>query len=65
MVVDTDVFASDFRNLNLSSSNEIVLKQEQDSALRAVRTDRDVLAILPNRYGKSSKSFSFTKCVYV
>lgn len=49
MVVDTDVFASDLRNLNLSSKSEIVLKQEQESALRAVSTDRDVLAILPNR----------------
>ena len=33
MVVDTDVFASDLKNLNLSSKSEIVLKQEQERCL--------------------------------
>ncbi|XP_068758071.1 ATP-dependent DNA helicase RecQ-like [Montipora capricornis] len=51
--VDADVVESALRDVNLSSGTEIVLKPEQESAVRALLADRDVLAVLPTRYGKS------------
>ena len=50
--VDVDVVESALRDLNLSSGREIVLKQEQESAVRALLADRDVLAVLRTGYGK-------------
>ena len=51
--VDVDVAESALRDVNLSSGGEIVLKPEQESAVRALLADRDVLAVLPTGYGKS------------
>ena len=51
--VDVDVVESALRDVNLSSGREIVLKPEQESAVRALLADRDVLAVLPTGYGKS------------
>ena len=51
--VDVDVVESTLRDVNLSSGTEIVLKPEQESAVRALLADRDVLAVLPTGYGKS------------
>ncbi|CAH3034778.1 unnamed protein product [Porites lobata] len=51
--VDVDVVESALRDVNLSSGREIVLKPEQESAVRALLADRDVLAVLPTRYYKS------------
>ena len=51
--VDVDVVESALRDVNLSSGREIVLKPEQESALRTLLADRDVLAVLPTGYGKS------------
>ena len=48
-----DVVESALRDVNLSSGREIVLKPEQESAVRALLADRDVLAVLPTGYGKS------------
>ena len=41
------------RDVNLSSGRETVLKPEQESAVRALLADRDVLAVLRTGYGKS------------
>ena len=51
--VDVDVVESALRDVNLSSGREIVLKPEQESAVKALLADRDVLAVLPAGYGKS------------
>ena len=51
--VDVDVVESALRDVNLSSGRETVLKPEQESAVRALLADRDVLAVLPTRYCKS------------
>ena len=51
--VDVDVVESALRDVNLSSGREIVLKPEQESAVRAPLADRDVLAVLRTGYGKS------------
>ena len=51
--VDVDVVESALRDVNLSSGREIVLKPEQESAVRALLADRDVLAVLLTGYGKS------------
>ena len=51
--VDVDVVESALRYVKLSSGREIVLKPEQESAVRALLADRDVLAVLPTGYGKS------------
>ena len=51
--VDVDVVESALRDVNLSSGREIVLKPEQESAVRALLADRDVLAVLRTGYGKS------------
>ena len=51
--VDVDVVEIALRDVNLSSGREIVLKPEQESAVRALLADRDVLAVLPTRYCKS------------
>lgn len=48
-----DVVESALRDVNLSSGREIVLKPEQESAVRALLADRDVMAVLPTGYGKS------------
>ena len=50
-----DVLESALRDLNLASTRDrdIVLKPEQDSAVRALLSGRDVLAVLPTGYGKS------------
>ena len=52
-VVDVDVIESALRDVNLSSGRETVLKPEQESAVRALLADRDVLAVLRTGYGKS------------
>ena len=39
--------------MNLSSGRETVLKPGQESAVRALLADRDVLAVLRTGYGKS------------
>ena len=44
---------SALRDVNLSSGREIVLKPEQESAVKDLLADRDVLAVLPTGYGKS------------
>ena len=51
--VDVDVVESALRDVNLSSGRETVLKPEQESAVRALLADRDVLAVLRTGYGKS------------
>ena len=51
--VDVDFVESALRDVNLSSGREIILKREQESAVRARLDDRDVLAVLPTGYGKS------------
>ena len=51
--VDVDVVESALRDLNLSSGRETVLKLEQESAVRALLADRDVLAVLRTGCGKS------------
>ena len=51
--VDVDVVESALRDVNLSSGREIILKPEQESAVRALLADRDVLAVLPTGYSKS------------
>ena len=52
--VDVDVVESaSMRDVNLSSGRETVLKPEQESAVRALLADRDVLAVLRTGYGKS------------
>ena len=51
--VDVDVVESALRDVNLSSGRETVLKLEQESAVRALLADRDVLAVLRTGYGKS------------
>ena len=51
--VDVDVVESALRDVNLSSGRETVLKPEQESAVRALLADRDVLAVLRTVYGKS------------
>ena len=48
-----DVVESALRDVNLSSGREIVLKPEQESPVRALLADRDVMAVLPTGYGKS------------
>ena len=50
--VDVDVVESALRDVNLSSGRETVLKPEQESAVRALLADRDVLAVLRTGYGK-------------
>ena len=52
-VVDLDVVQSALRDVTLSSGRETVLKPEQESAVKALLADRDVLAVLPTGYGKS------------
>ena len=44
---------SALRDVNLSSGRKTVLKPEQESAVRALLADRDVLAVLRTGYGKS------------
>ena len=44
--VDVDVVESALRDVNLSSVRGTVLKPEQESAVRALLADRDVLAVL-------------------
>ena len=51
--VDMDVVESALRDVNLSSGRETVLKLEQESAVRALLADRDVLAVLRTGYSKS------------
>ncbi|CAH3193067.1 unnamed protein product [Porites evermanni] len=51
--VDVDVVESALRDVNLSSGRETFLKPEQESAVRALLADRDVLAVLRTGYGKS------------
>ncbi|CAH3032550.1 unnamed protein product [Porites lobata] len=51
--VEVDVVESALRDVNLSSGRETVLKPEQESAVRALLADRDVLAVLRTGYGKS------------
>ena len=51
--VDKDVVERALKDVNLSSGREIVLKPEQESAVKALLADRDVLAVLPTGYGKS------------
>ncbi|CAH3160592.1 unnamed protein product [Porites lobata] len=51
--VDVDVVESALRDVNLSSGRETVLKPEQESAVRALLADRDVLAVLRTGYDKS------------
>ncbi|CAH3045475.1 unnamed protein product [Porites evermanni] len=51
--VDVDVVESALRDVNLSSGRETVLKPEQESAVRALLADRDVLAVLRTGYCKS------------
>ena len=51
--VDEDVVESALRDVNLSSGRETVLKPEQESVVRALLADRDVLAVLRTGYGKS------------
>lgn len=51
--VEVDVVESALRDVNLSSGREIVLKPEQESVVRALLADRDVMAVLPTGYGKS------------
>ena len=48
-----DVVESALRDVNLSSGREIVLKPEQESEVKALLADRDVLAVLSTGYGKS------------
>ena len=50
--VDVDVVESALRDVNLSSGRETVLKSEQESAVRALLANRDVLAVLRTGYGK-------------
>ena len=51
--VDVDVVESALRDVNLavnlSSGRETVLKPEQESAVRALLADRDVLAVFADR----------------
>ena len=51
--VDVDVVDSALRDKNLSSGRETVLKPEQESAVRALLADRDVLAVSRTGYGKT------------
>ena len=51
--VDVDVVESALTDVNLSSGRETVLKPEQESAVRALLADRDVVAVLRTGYGKS------------
>ncbi|XP_073238002.1 putative ATP-dependent DNA helicase Q1 [Porites lutea] len=51
--VDVDVVQSALRDVNLSSGRETVLKPEQESAVRALLADRDVLAVLRTGSRKS------------
>ena len=51
--VDVDVVESALRDLNLSSGRETILKLEQESAVRTLLADRDVLAVLRTGCGKS------------
>ena len=50
-----DMLESALRDLTLASmrDRDIVLKPEQDSAIRAHLSGRDVLAVLSTGYGKS------------
>ncbi|CAH3187887.1 unnamed protein product, partial [Porites lobata] len=48
------VVESALRDVNLSSGKETVLKPEQESAVKALLADRDVLAVLRTGYGKNS-----------
>ena len=48
-----DVVESALRDVNLSSGSKTVLKPQQESAVRALLADRDVLAVLRTGYGKS------------
>ena len=43
--VDMDIIESALRDVNLSSGTETILKPEQESAVRALLADRDVLAV--------------------
>ncbi|CAH3184373.1 unnamed protein product [Porites lobata] len=51
--VDVDVVESALRDVSLSSGRETVLKPEQESVVRDLLADRDVLAVLRTGYGKS------------
>ena len=51
--VDVVVVESAEMWMNLSSGRETVLKPEQESAVRALLADRDVLAVLWTGYSKS------------
>ena len=52
-MADLDVVQSALRDVTLSSGRETVLKPEQESAVKALLADRDVLAVLPTGYSKS------------
>ena len=51
--VDVDVVESALRDVNLSSGRETDLKPEQESAVRVLLANRDVLTVLRTGYGKS------------
>ena len=48
-----DIVESALRDVNLSSGLETVLKPEQESAVKALLADRDVLAVFRTGYGNS------------
>ena len=56
--VDVDVVESALRDVG----RESVLKPEQESAVRALLADRDVLAVLRTGYGKSLIYQRFVIC---
>ena len=60
--VDVDVVESALRDVSLSSGRETVSKPEQESAVRALLADRDVLAVLRTGYGKSLIYQRFVIC---
>ena len=53
MAGEEDVLSKALADLNLVSSSEFRLKQEQEAAVRALLDGKDVLAVLPTAYGKS------------
>ena len=52
MAGEEDVLSKALADLNLVSSSEFGLKQEQEVAVRALLDGKDVLAVLPTGYGK-------------
>ena len=53
MAGEEDVLSKALADLNLVSSSEFRLKQEQEVAVRALLDGKDVLAVLPTGFGKS------------